>query len=81
MLAISVLVFILCPIHNQSTTSITARSMNNTDRKIRYEIFQFILDCCRPPTIQGLVDKTTFKEQDVVSAVVMSADLHHLNPY
>jgi DNA-binding MarR family transcriptional regulator len=55
--------------------------MDDTDRKIRYEVFQFILDRCRPPTIQDLANRTSIKEQDVVASLAKLEDLHHLKLY
>lgn len=60
---------------------ISKRIMDRRDRQLRYEIFQFLLENCRPPTVKELADNSKFSEDDVVAGLRKLHDLHHLSLY
>lgn len=64
----------------------TARSthsatMNDTQRKLRYEVMKFLLRECRPPTVQDLVSQGFEDEVSVTTGLEKLRDLHHLALY
>lgn len=55
--------------------------MDPTDRKVRFEIFSFFLQECRPPTIPELVACTALTEASVAQSLRNLQDLHHITLY
>lgn len=55
--------------------------MDEPTRKVRFEIFRFILDKCRPPTTAELADSTGHSTAEVMDILKRLEDLHHLTLY
>jgi len=55
--------------------------MDRDTRQLRYEIFQFVLENCRPPTIQDLTARASLTETEVNLGLRKLHDLHHLSLY
>jgi hypothetical protein len=53
--------------------------MDSRDRQLRYDIFQFVLENCRPPTIKELTGHASLSEGDVKISLKSLHDLHHLS--
>ena len=56
-------------------------TMDEIDKRLRYEVINFHLNECRPPTVQELVDKTSYDEYVVTEGLKRLADQHHLKLY
>ena len=57
------------------------RKMELSDRKLRYEVFTYLLEKARPPTVTDLVDRLTLTEAEVRQGLRRLEDLHHLILY
>lgn len=56
-------------------------AMDDSTNRLRYEIINFFLRECRPPTTQELTDKVSGSEYDVVRGLQNLEELHHLKLY
>ena len=65
----------------QSLLILDMRTMELSDRKLRYEVFTYFLEMCRSPTIAELVDRLTLTEAEVKQGLEKLEDLHHLVLY
>ena len=57
------------------------RKMELSDKKLRYEVFTYFLEKCRPPTVTELVNRLTLTEAEVRQGLKSLEDLHHLVLY
>jgi len=55
--------------------------MDQSDRQLRFEVINFWLDNCRPPTTQDLASKGGRDEADVRRGLKRLEELHHLKLY
>ncbi len=55
--------------------------MDQSDRQLRFEVINFWLDNCRPPTAQDLASKSGRDEADVRRGLKRLEELHHLKLY
>lgn len=55
--------------------------MDSFERKLRYQVFQFYLENCRPPTIQELSTLLSLPTADVNRGLQRLRDLHHVKLY
>lgn len=66
-------------VFSQSITS--SIIMDSFERKLRFQVFQFFLDNCRPPTVQDLSSKLSIPNEDVSRGLKRLRDLHHVKLY
>lgn len=55
--------------------------MDDTTRKARYELFQFYLRECRPPTVDELAKASGLDSSEVPSILKKLEDAHHIVLY
>jgi hypothetical protein len=55
--------------------------MDESTRCVRYQIFQFLLDECRPPTTKELAKNTGFPKHEIAGILLQLEKLHHIKLY
>lgn len=55
--------------------------MDEETRNLRFKVFEYLLDQCRPPTVDELASRCACTASDVQSMLKRLQELHHLKLY